>query len=43
MKTFLSDRPILRYSFLFLGLIVGSFTGCIAAIILLGVIFKWIS
>jgi hypothetical protein len=43
MKTFISDKPVLRYLFLFIGLIIGSFTGCTAAIILLGVIFKWIN
>jgi len=40
MKTFLTDRPILRYSFFGIGFIICSFLGTISAIILLGVIFK---
>lgn len=41
MKTFLTDKPILRYSLLALGFLICSFTGTLAAILLFGVIFHY--
>lgn len=40
MKTFLTDRPILRYSLMMVCGVIGSFTGTTAAILLFGVLFK---
>ena len=40
MKTFNDDKPILRYSLIIFGVIIGSFFGTISATILLGVILK---
>lgn len=40
MKTFIDDKPILRYALITFGVIIGSFVGTISATLLLGVILK---
>jgi hypothetical protein len=40
MKTFDSDKPILRYILLSVGILMASFTGTISALLLFFVIFK---
>jgi hypothetical protein len=40
MKTFNTDRPILRYFLICFGAFVASITGTIAGLLLLEVIFK---
>ena len=40
MKTFIDDKPILRYSLIIFGVIMGSFLGTISATLLLGVLLK---
>jgi len=40
MKTFNTDNPYIRYALLFIGAIIGAFTGTVAGTILLGVLFK---
>lgn len=38
MKTFNTDSPILRYLLLFLGFVMASFVGSVAALLLVAVI-----
>jgi len=38
MKTFNADKPILRYSLIFLGFVVASFVGSVTALLLVAVI-----
>ena len=40
MKTFLDDRPILRYCFIIAGVLVGSFVGTVSAILLVAILLK---
>jgi len=39
-KTFLTDKPLLRYSLFMFGVVISAFTGATAAILLFGVLFK---
>jgi len=40
MKTFLTDQPYLRYALFFIGAVIASFTGAVAALLLFGVFLK---
>jgi hypothetical protein len=40
MKTFNTDKPILRYFLLGFGFAIGTFTGTVAATLLYGVLFN---
>ena len=40
MKTFLDDRPILRYTLIIAGAVMGSFVGTVSAILLIAVLLK---
>jgi hypothetical protein len=40
MKTFKDDKPLLRYTILFLGTIIGSFVGAISGLLLFGTLLK---
>ena len=40
MKTFNTDKPFIRYSLLLVGVIIASFTGAVAATLLVGYLLK---
>jgi len=40
MKQFNSDKPVLRYSILIVGVIIAAFVGTVAASLLMGTILK---
>lgn len=40
MKTFIDDRPILRYSLIIASVLIGSFVGTVSAILLVAVLLK---
>jgi hypothetical protein len=40
MKQFISDKPVLRYTLLFLGVMIAAFVGAVSASLLTGVLLK---